>query len=154
MKHKKIVLFALTLYILALFYILFFCRINSDNGMAYNEWLSTSINIMPLKNVFIFLTTPYITPSYVFSFIKNIFGNIMLFLPMGYFLPCLFNKSSKVKIYIIINLFFSLFIEITQVIFMLGSFDVDDIILNVLGSVIGFYLFGLIRKIKFNCGKG
>lgn len=97
MKHKKIVLFALTLYILALFYILFFCRINSDNGMAYNEWLSTSINIMPLKNVFIFLTTPYITPSYVFSFIKNIFGNIMLFLPMGYFLPCLFNKSSKVK---------------------------------------------------------
>ncbi len=53
--------------------------------MAYNEWLSTSINIMPLKNVFIFLTTPYITPSYVFSFIKNIFGNIMLFLPMGYF---------------------------------------------------------------------
>ena len=98
MKHKKIVLFALTLYILALFYILFFCRINSDNGMAYNEWLSTSINIMPLKNVFIFLTTPYITPSYVFSFIKNIFGNIMLFLPMGYFLPCLLFETLRMMV--------------------------------------------------------
>lgn len=154
MKYKKTVLFALVLYILALFYILFFSRINSDYSMSYNEWLSTSINIIPFKNVFIFVTTPYITPSYVFSFIKNIFGNMILFLPMGYFLPCIFNKFSKVKIYIIINFLLSLFIEITQVIFMLGLFDVDDIILNILGAVIGFYLFDLIRKIKFNCYKG
>ena len=68
-------------------------------------------------------------------FIQNIIGNILLFIPFGMFL----NYYFKIKIFslIIITILYSLSIECTQILIS-RVFDIDDIILNLVGSIIGF----------------
>lgn len=68
-------------------------------------------------------------------FMQNIVGNILLFIPFGMFL----NSYFKVKKWhlIIITILYSFSIELTQI--LIGRvFDIDDIILNLLGSLIGW----------------
>ena len=69
-------------------------------------------------------------------FIQNIVGNILMFMPFGMFLNAYFNIKRLPLI--VITFFYSLSIELVQMI--IGRvFDVDDIILNLVGSVIGWY---------------
>ena len=69
-------------------------------------------------------------------FIQNVIGNILLFIPFGMFL----NYYFKVRIIslIIITILYSLSIELTQTLID-RVFDIDDIILNLVGSIIGYY---------------
>lgn len=78
--------------------------------------------------------------------IQNILGNILAFSPLGFLLPLLSNKYNKVKKIFVVGLITSLTIELIQLFFYLGSSDIDDIILNVLGTIIGFYVFKLANK--------
>ena len=72
----------------------------------------------------------------------NILGNIILFVPMGIFLRILFNKSSGNQKTLIVSSLISLAIEILQL--LVGRcFDVDDIILNIFGSLLGYMLIGV-----------
>lgn len=69
-------------------------------------------------------------------FMQNIVGNIFMFIPFGMFL----NSYFKVKRWhlIIITILYSFSIEVTQL--LIGRvFDIDDIILNLFGSLIGWY---------------
>ena len=78
-------------------------------------------------------------------FIKNIIGNILLFIPMGMYL----TYKLKIKLFyiILLSLYFSLVIEITQLLID-RVFDIDDIILNVIGSLLGYLIFKAIDEIK------
>ena len=73
-------------------------------------------------------------------------GNIVLFIPAGFFPPMLFPKLRKWFYFFLPGLLWSLSIEVMQLILNLGnlgnrSFDIADIILNVFGAVIGFILY-------------
>lgn len=70
------------------------------------------------------------------GFINNIIGNILLFIPFGMFLRYYFKL--KVISLILITILYSLSIEITQILIN-RVFDIDDIILNSIGSIIGYY---------------
>lgn len=77
---------------------------------------------------------------------RQFLGNIVLFVPAGFFPPMLFPKLRKWYYFFIPGLVWSLSIEIMQLILNLGnlgtrSFDTADIILNVFGAVIGFMLY-------------
>lgn len=75
-------------------------------------------------------------------FIQNILGNILMFMPFGMFLNAYFNIKRLPLI--IITILYSLSIEITQMI--IGRvFDVDDIILNLVGAIIGWYFSKYIK---------
>lgn len=79
-------------------------------------------------------------------FIKNIVGNILLFLPYGYF-SSEYLKSKKISTPCILTLIVSLTIELVQL--NIGrTFDVDDVILNTVGGILGYLLYRLIDKIK------
>lgn len=79
-------------------------------------------------------------------FIKNIVGNIILFIPYGLYLSY-HLKISKSYIIAFLGLSFSFLIEVIQI--KIGRvFDVDDILLNVLGCLIGFYIFKLLFEKK------
>lgn len=68
-------------------------------------------------------------------FFKNIFGNIMIFIPYGILIKYQFKTS--IKKLIIVTLIFSLSIEFIQL--LIGRvFDIDDILLNIIGSIIGY----------------
>lgn len=72
-------------------------------------------------------------------FIYNVVGNILLFIPFGYFVSG-YIKASKVPHILTVSVISSLIIEVVQL--QIGrSFDIDDILLNVFGAIIGFLLY-------------
>jgi len=75
----------------------------------------------------------------------NILGNIVLLVPIGFILPFIFptiNWKQKLAFAIIT----CLLIETTQAILHIGIFDIDDVILNGLGVMIGFWKFSIWPK--------
>ena len=86
------------------------------------------------------------------SFIVNIFGNIFAFSPFGFILPIINPDNRKLLNIILLTLFFSLTIEVLQLITKVGIFDVDDLFMNTLGGFIGYLIFKLVlfinKKVK------
>lgn len=76
----------------------------------------------------------------------NIFGNVLLFMPLGAFL-CAVPKKTNILICFVISAFSSLLIETLQFCFNLGCFDVDDLILNTTGGLLGYILYWIFRAI-------
>ena len=78
-------------------------------------------------------------------FYRNIIGNIIMFVPFGFF-TSYYLKLDKKRIIFYLTLIVSVVIELIQL--KIGrAFDVDDIILNVIGSMLGYYLYRLIDRI-------
>lgn len=79
-------------------------------------------------------------------FIKNIVGNILLFLPYGYFASD-YLKSKKVMLPCFLTFLVSMTIELVQL--NIGrTFDIDDVILNTIGGILGYLLYRLIENFK------
>ena len=78
-------------------------------------------------------------------FFKNIIGNVLLFVPYGFFASFYIELKNPIKAFILI-LAASISIEVTQL--AIGRvFDVDDILLNVVGGMIGYFIYMIIYKI-------
>ena len=78
----------------------------------------------------------------------NIIGNTAMFIPIGIVWPCVFRKLDAHKKVIAAGVGFSLFIEILQLPFFDRVTDIDDLILNSLGFLIGYGIFLLVKKLK------
>lgn len=79
-------------------------------------------------------------------FFKNVVGNMIMFVPYGFFVSYILKLKNPFSI-LILSFLASITIEITQL--LIGRvFDVDDIILNIIGSVFGFYLYKFLNAIK------
>lgn len=72
-------------------------------------------------------------------FYRQVIGNIILFIPFGYF-ATYYSKLTKIRHIFFVTFITSTTIEVVQR-FIGRSFDVDDIILNLVGGIIGFLLF-------------
>lgn len=147
MKNKKLIKILFSIYIL--FLILFvvlkfdgsFERIISlHNCIIENEKDGLrNINLIPFRTMSPYLKN--ITETYAF---KNIAANIVAFIPLGFFIS---NKNPKnVFKALIICLGVILSIELIQLFFKIGFFDVDDIILNFIGSLLGVFMSLFVRK--------
>ena len=78
-------------------------------------------------------------------FFKNVIGNVVLFIPYGIF-ASMYTKIEKPHHALGLIFFASATVEITQL--LIGRvFDIDDIILNVIGGMIGFLIYITIKKI-------
>jgi glycopeptide antibiotics resistance protein len=80
------------------------------------------------------------------AFIVNIFGNVLAFAPFGFVLPIISPDNRKLLNITLLSLEFSLTIELLQLIFKVGIFDVDDLLMNTIGGFIGGLCFFLARK--------
>lgn len=79
----------------------------------------------------------------------NLFGNIVIFMPFGIFLGLLGMKKKLSCMGVFMRAFgVSLCLESAQAIFSMGSFDVDDLILNASGGLIGFIVVSLYNKFR------
>ncbi|MCR4580056.1 MAG: VanZ family protein [Treponema sp.] len=77
----------------------------------------------------------------------NIIGNISMFIPVGIVWPLCFKKLNKFWKTLLAGSGFSLIIEITQLAFYQRSTDIDDLILNSGGVLIGALLYFGIKKL-------
>lgn len=82
----------------------------------------------------------------------NLGGNVLGFVPLGFLLPFLKNKY-RIFICTVLTCFFvSLGVELLQLVFRVGCFDVDDLFLNVVGGTIGYLIImiGSLHRRKKN----
>ena len=80
-------------------------------------------------------------------FIRNVVGNVALFFPFGFFIPALFRRVRPFHRCALLSLATSLIIEACQYEFAERIFDVDDILLNTLGAIIGWAAFKLFHHV-------
>lgn len=78
----------------------------------------------------------------------NLIGNVLIFIPFGYMMPRLFEKSKKLIIFLLQLLTLILGLELIQLYTNFGVFDVDDILLNCLGGLIGYILYKIVNSLK------
>lgn len=118
-----------------------------DTIQSNMEWRAageSSANLVPFRTINSY--TKDINSGIPFI---NILGNIIPFIPMGFIIPMAFRSLRNVTKTMISCLVLICSIEILQFIFYLGSFDIDDIILNQLSCFIGFVIF-ITYKRAFN----
>ncbi|MGO4270461.1 VanZ family protein [Paenibacillus sp. TAF58] len=98
-------------------------------------------NFIPLKTISVTVLTPSIHD------VINLVGNILAFMPYGIFIVVL-RKSKMISLIgvFIQSLGLSLLLECLQVFFSIGNFDVDDLILNSFGGLLGYGIFRLYGK--------
>ena len=78
----------------------------------------------------------------------NILGNVIGFVPYGFILPIISKKTESLLFVTSTGFLGSLLVETVQLITRVGSFDVDDLILNTLGAFLGCLLFMVCNKIR------
>ncbi len=150
---KKVVNFTVpvifVIYTLLIFYFTLFDYtfgrniFNVFNWSATNfeEYAKTSLNVIPFGTVKLMINGLFAENISFKYFIINILGNFFLLTPLGYFIPKLFKGINRFWKFLLVSLGISLSIEILQLLFLTGSCDVDDLILNVLGAVIFYPIF-------------
>lgn len=74
-------------------------------------------------------------------FFMNVIGNICVFIPFGILLPKLFVRCKNIFLTVLLSFELSLCVEIIQLVTKVGSFDVDDLLLNTMGGLCGFLIY-------------
>lgn len=127
---------AFVIYLIIMVYFLFFCeQLGRRPSDTYHY------NLKPFTEIKRYLK--YITEIGCFNVMLNLLGNVACFMPLGFVLPILSLRKWGVIRITIVSFLASLAIEITQLVTKLGSCDVDDIILNTLGGLLGYILFAI-----------
>lgn len=122
----------INIYTIWILYLLFFA------SFRYSPTILFEIKTVPFETINQYCT--YVFNWDKIEFIKNIFGNIILFIPYG-FLGILYPRLKQFK-WLFITFFITInIIEFSQFYFKRGFADVDDVILNTLGASIGFFIY-------------
>ena len=125
--YKELIALVFVIYILCLFQI-----VSSQDVVSWS-----SNNFIPFKEI-----TRYQLGTNLFF--KNVLGNLLLFLPFGFFVSY-YLKPKKVYLVLFITVITSLSIELVQL--CIGRvFDIDDIILNICGGICGYLIYSVLHK--------
>lgn len=128
---------AIIFYLLSLAVILFFFR-ESESSQYFSE-----VNFIPFETITMYLQNPQDSNQNLIFF--NVFGNILIFIPFGLILANIFQ--TKLYLYAVCIIIPTIF-EFSQYALKGGIFDIDDIILNSLGILIGIISVKLWSKIN------
>ena len=127
--YKELLMLSFIIYILCLFQVVTF---TDDVTWSTN-------NFIPFKEILRYSITSRL-------FLKNVIGNMLMFLPFGFFISY-YLENKKPYLTIFLTLIASIAIEIVQL--SIGRvFDVDDIILNLCGGLLGYGIYYLMYKVS------
>ena len=143
MKNRKIKSIfkwsAFLIYIVALIYFVFFAEMLGRADVPVNY----RYNLVPFKEIKRFII--YYRQIGINAVILNLAGNVVAFMPFGFFVPSLKNWSFMRVV--LTGFLFSLAVETVQLVTKVGTFDVDDLFLNTIGVTLGCIMFYFCRKI-------
>ena len=138
-------------YCFILVYVLFLSR-GTRVGFTYAEYMRRFTNFIPFKTIIEYVQR--YAHGYWYLSTVNLLGNLALFVPMGMALPCLFKKLNRFWKVILTVLGMVVLVEIVQGILRVGSVDIDDVLFNVIGAMIGYglirlpFIYNFFRKIN------
>lgn len=144
-KSGAINLFHEILYMLLIAYVecLVYLTLFPSTGMSTDR--IASINLIPFRTINLYINFQ----GEVSLQIINLLGNIVVFVPIGIFIVLLMKKAGFIHS-LLIGFGSTLFIEIMQLVLSVSgvisrSFDVDDLLLNTIGVLIGYFIASLFR---------
>ncbi len=123
------------LYLVSMIYFLFFAE-SMGRTLVGREY---HYNLVPFKEIHRYLT--YFDVIGPYTVFLNIAGNVLAFVPFGLFYPLLSRRSRSLWKVTLISFEVSLLVELIQLVTRVGSCDVDDMILNTLGGIVGYLCF-------------
>ncbi len=114
-------------------------------SMIFNkEVFSLNTNFVPFGNIYMYLTGQ--NRFNLDIIIHNTVGNVLIFIPLGIFFLLLISKESTISKAALFFMTCSLSIEVLQYVLRVGQFDIDDITLNTLGGMVGYFIGQLIKQ--------
>ena len=123
------------IYCFVLVYVLFLSRGTRD-GFTFAEYMRRFTNFIPFKTIIEYVQR-YID-GYRNLSVLNLLGNLALFVPMGMALPCLSRKLNRFWKVTLTVLGMVVVVELVQGLLRVGSIDIDDVIFNVVGAMVGY----------------
>lgn len=126
--YKEVLALGFIIYVICLFH-----------TVTFQDVAWSSSNFIPFKEM---LRYDFGSPL----FIRNVLGNVLLFLPYGFFITYFFHFD-KYRFPLILTTILSIVIESTQL--LIGRvFDIDDIMLNIIGGSLGYFFCRGLLDIK------
>lgn len=126
------------IYMIVLVYLLFL-----SDGFGRTQVRSADYrNIIPFTEIRRFIRMFPDSPMYS---VMNLLGNIAIFMPFGALIRWVINRKVYWYQAVLYTFFLSFLVELLQLVSRVGSFDIDDVILNTLGGLIGFWIYNLLK---------
>lgn len=142
MKNKRTLIAgaAFLVYGLLMIYLLFGQRMGQLPVGTYWERIRASVNLKPLDTLwrFCWVLSNSTDPAALQHAVVNLVGNVVMFVPLGYLTPCIWGKMQKFRWHFLYMVLIIVGIEVLQLVTLLGSCDVDDLILNLVGTTMGY----------------
>lgn len=136
-----IIKISFVIYIFMLCVILFFGSRGHWEQFSILEYAAMQMNLVPLRTITLYVRAMIrdtINPNIALA---NLLGNFLLFLPMGIYLPLLFRKVRSLVDFLLYMIPVLSLVELVQLLTKRGSFDIDDLILNLAGAILGFLVW-------------
>ena len=145
-RHRKQGFVLLVLYLVLLTYYLFFAETMGRNPDVRVDY---TYNLTLFKEIRRFIVYRDILGYKAVTL--NIIGNMAAFMPFGFILPEVWDQLNRWYTITLMGFLFSLSIETAQLISKVGSFDVDDLLLNTIGALIGYIVFVIAKGVWNRC---
>lgn len=145
MNRNKVLFYGtFAIYLLIMVWLLFGQRLDRWQDEYSFARMRENLNIIPFHTIGEF-TKAFFRGGKSVAVI-NLLGNVVMFIPLGFFLSGILGKSHGIFGVLLRGACILAGVEILQLLTLLGSFDVDDLILNLLGVGIGFVFFRCLNK--------
>ncbi len=142
MKRKTFLICLTVLYAILMVFLLF-VRVSGYHG-DYLAGLKSHFLYVPLQTIKGYWWQIKAGGGWPVAYI-NLFGNVLMFMPMGLIIPDLNSKYARLFRFLGLVFVIDVVIELTQLFTLRGVCDIDDIILNMAGAFLGFVIYKLSR---------
>lgn len=132
------------LFVLYLAFVIYFLLFSDwyGRGSTFQEY---RYNLQPLREIRRFWD--YRNQLGLLTVGMNLVGNVVIFIPLGFFMP-MASKGRSLFLTVLCGFGLSLLVETFQLLTKVGSFDVDDLLLNTVGSLLGYILFIICAAVR------
>lgn len=150
MEKRRDLRVAWVLYCALMLWLLFGQRWGLSSSGSYREQLRANLNLVPLRTIrdYIHILRSAGSPYLRRHAFCNLAGNVCMFVPLGLLLPPLAPRLRALRRFAAAVTAAICAVELAQLLTLLGSCDIDDLILNLAGALLGYGLWRLLTRRK------
>lgn len=145
MKRTYWAWFLFAAYCTVMLWLLFGQRIGTTGNVDYWAQLQSQLVYRPFETIrrFLWVLRYSQDAAQLRHAIVNLGGNVIMFVPLGFLVPCIWEKTQRFGRHLLTMTLVILAVELLQLFTLLGSCDVDDLLLNLAGTSLGFFIWKL-----------
>lgn len=150
MEREKRIKLLFAVYGIIMLWLLFGQRIGQTGSGSYWQQLEKHIIFTPLLTIrrFLWVLRYSTNAAQIRHAVVNLVGNVIMFVPLGFFVPCIWKKPRRFGWHLLAMVLTIVGIELLQLFSLLGTCDVDDLLLNLVGTTVGFAVWKLCQRIS------